>query len=45
MSTSTLILAIAVFVILAFVWRSVGGGGANSNIVHDQIKAGALVVE
>jgi hypothetical protein len=38
-------LAIAVLVILAFVWRSVGGGGGNSKIVHDKIKAGALVVD
>jgi phage shock protein E len=45
MSTSTLMLAIAVLVILAFVWRSVGGGGGNSKIVHDKIKAGALVVD
>jgi phage shock protein E len=45
MSTSTLVLAIAVFVVLALVWRSVGGGGANSNTVHDKIKAGALVVD
>jgi len=42
MSTSTLVLAIAIPAILAFVWRSAVGGDANSKIVHDKIKAGAL---
>ena len=45
MSTSTLVLAIVVFVVLALGWRSVGGSGANSKTVHDKINAGALVVD
>jgi phage shock protein E len=45
MSTSIFFIAIAVFLIVAFVWRSFGAGGAPSNVVHDKIKAGALVVD
>jgi len=45
MSTSKLVLAIAILAILAFVWRGFSGGGANAQIVHNKIKAGALVVD